>query len=577
MDRRTKILAIGFGVVIVYVLLSKVVYPNWVKPLLTIDERVAERKIELQRLEETQKAVDDARAEYRDYVARNGSFEPRRVETSVRDRINELIEKHKLEGTGVAPARPVEDRKTGLTTAVITVTAVGTLESAVSFLQDVSELPELIRVGNLALYPASTGRKNEKRDLVNVRLPVEIMVLPQNKVVGRIDEASLQPRDSVVRHSGKDYSEIWKRTPFTEYVDLPPVRVDVQRMANFEVGQQAFLQATPSGGEGNYTILWTPPEGLTEPGSARTGVDTSTPRTQTYTVTVTDTARDSKPASATVAVTVKEPKPPTQPVETQVVERPPPPPVEKRDPDARTKQIVMTLLQSAGTNRTRELMVVNSRNKETTYHRAGEDFDGGKLIFVHQTGGLVRTKDKYYVYPLGMHFEERLDYQAAADFPELMAAVEKAIALENARAEAARKKSAIDPESFNDDPAGAHPTVDSRGGDEAPASGDDAPEEAALPSAKPAITTAPATAPPVQKGGEGPIITDSHGQQGPGDALVGPPADQTKPARAQPAMPQPSRAAQKPQVTPAPATQNPTEPPRGGNTRPKPKKGRGRL
>ena len=50
MDRRTKILAIAFGAVTAYLALVKVVYPNWLQPLLSLDERVAQRREVLDRL-----------------------------------------------------------------------------------------------------------------------------------------------------------------------------------------------------------------------------------------------------------------------------------------------------------------------------------------------------------------------------------------------------------------------------------------------------------------------------------------------------------------------------------------------
>ncbi len=546
MDRRTKILAIGFGAVIAYLLVAKVVYPNWIHPLLTIDQRVAERRADLEKLEKIQKAVDDARLEYRDYVARIGSFDPGSVETAVRDRLNALIEKYKLETQSVAPSRPTEDRKTGLTTSVITVTAVGSLEAAISFLKDVSELPELVRVGNPAIYPAGgSGKKGTEKDQVNLRLPIEVLVLPKNKVAGSIDPATLPKSESFVRHAGQNYSEIWNRKPFTEYVEWPPLRVDTQKMVNVEVGQPAFLQATPSGGDGNYTIAWTPTDGVTEPTMARSGVDTSAVRTQTYTVTVTDTVKEHQPVTATVAVSIREPKPvPIKSSDPTPPPPPPPPPVVQRDPEFKSKQVVMTLLRNAGTSRTNELMVFNSGNKETTYHKVTEDFDGGKLVFVHQTGGIVHRKGQYFVYPLGTGFAECMEYQQAENYPELKAAATRAVALETARAEAQEKN----PQTVDQPVVGGQPTLDSRGG------------EGTVPDTMnhPAVATEGATGP----------LFPIPGLDSEEAALMGPP-DQA------PQTP----TAQNPPAQPGAKTQDPSRTPRPGSTRPRPTKGKnpGRL
>lgn len=446
MNRRTKILTALFAVVIGYVAVSRAVYPAWIKPFFSLDARIAERGKELARLEALADEVEKARWEYRGCVERIGTFDVGRVEMDVRDRLNGLIEKYKLQSASVAPSRPVEDRKTGLTATVITVSAVGTLESAVNFLKEVSELPELVRVGNPTMYPTSSGRKGADKDLVNVRVPVEVLVLPQQTVVGRIDLTELKKPETFVRHAERDYSPIWKGTPFTEFVPLAPLRVDVQRTITVETGQPAGLQATPSGGDGNYTIAWSPADGLVDPMSPHPTLDTSTARTQTYTVTVADGA-ESKPATASVAVTIREPKPveppPDQPaVVLQIVDTGP-----QRWPDARFMQIVMTLLRSVGPDRTNELMVYNTRTKETTYYRSGADFDGGTLVFVHQTGGLVHRKGQYFVYPLGGTLEDHLEASAAGGYPELKAAVERAEVGARARAEAeALAKAVEDPQ-----------------------------------------------------------------------------------------------------------------------------------
>ncbi len=550
MDRRTKILAIGFGAVIAYLLLAQVVYPNWIRPLLTLDERIAERRTELEKLEKTQKAVDDARLEYRDYVARVGSFDPGRVETAIRDRLNALIEKHKLENANTAPSRPVEDRKSGLTTSVITVSAVGSLEAAVSFLKDISEIPQLVRVGNPAIYPAGSGRKGEDLGLVNVRLPIEVLVLPKNQVVGPIDPANLPTSDSYIRHAGRDYSDIWNRKPFSVPIEWPPLRVDVTKMVNVEVGQPGILQATASGGDGNYTFAWTPTDGITEPNQARTPIDTSVPRIETYTVTVTDTVKDRVPVTATVAVNVREPsrKPTPPPVETPAVVHAPP--VIPRDPEHATKQVVMTLLRNAGNSRTNELMVFNSRNKETTYHKVTEDFDGGKLVFVHQTGGIVHRKGQYFVYPLGTGFDEHMDYKLADNFPELKAAAERAVALETAQAEARRQALPVaEPPGLLS--AENQPTLDSRGG--------------AVPVNDPAGAAADSPGP----------IFPAPGDSSQDDAIMGPP-DQTAPAPTTHTAPATAAQNQKqnPPAQPGAKTPDPNRPPRSGNSRPRPNRGK---
>ena len=83
----------GFAVLVGAGLVRGVVYPTWIHPLLTIDERIAERRKALDVLEAQEAAVQQARHEYKVLVARVGSFDVGKVETEVRDRLNRLIER----------------------------------------------------------------------------------------------------------------------------------------------------------------------------------------------------------------------------------------------------------------------------------------------------------------------------------------------------------------------------------------------------------------------------------------------------------------------------------------------------
>ncbi len=549
MNRRTKILAIGFGAVVAYVAISQLVYPNWIKPLFTLDQQIAEKNGELEKLEKLQKAFDDARVEYRDYVARIGSFDPGQVETAIRDRLNALIEKYKLENAGVAPSRPVEDRKTGLITSTITITGTGPLESAIGFMKEIAELPQLVRLGNPAISPSGSGKKAEEQDLVNVRLPIEVLVLPRNKTVGAIDPATLPKSEAFVRHdSTRDYADIWNRKPFIPYVVYPPLKVDVQKIVNVEVGKPATIQATASGGNGEYKFSWAPSDGLTEPNQAKTVVDSSAPRTQTYTVTVTDTIKDHQPVTATVAVTIREPQPVAK-VEPAPPPPPPPPPQPVQAatwPDAKFMQIVMTLMRSSGTNRTNELMVYNTRTKDTTYHKVTEEFDGGRLLFVHQTGAVVGRNKKYYVYPLGTTLGDCMEYQTAADYPELKAAAERAIAMETAQAEAKKKVPPVAAPPPAKQPVVPQPVEDSHGGE----------------------NTAPAGASgPVENvaDGSGPVVPAVNADSGVTE-LMGPPSPSPQPA--------PPTTQQDMQSQPAPKPQEPTGTPPTPGSRPRQPKGK---
>ncbi len=425
MDRRTKILLAAFAVLVGGALIRGVVYPAWIQPLLTIDERIAERQKVLDVLEAREAAVQEARHEYKALVARVGSFEVGRVETDVRDRLNQLIEKHHLQDAAVSPSRPVEDRKTGLWATSISVSANGTLESTIGFLKDLTELPHLTRVGNPSLSPVSGGRKDSKKEIVSLRVPVDLLILPRHRLVGTIKDAELIQPDSHVRHQGREYGMIWDRKPFSEYVPPIPLRATVARSFNVLKGQPVVLDGGATGGDGEYTYSWSPTEGLNDPTSMRPTVDTSTPATTTYTLTVTDGS--SNLAVAATTVTVREPPPPPPPavVQQEKPTPPPPPPGPKRWPDARNMTIIMALLQTMGTDKLDEFMVYNKISRQTNYYKIGDEFDGGELVFVHQRGGVVRRNEDYFVYPIGVNLDQHVAATAAEEFPELKLVADK--------------------------------------------------------------------------------------------------------------------------------------------------------
>jgi len=406
-------------------LVRGVVYPRWIHPLLTIDERIAERQKELDKLEAEDAAVQQARYEYKALVARVGSFEVGKVETEVRDRLNRLIEKHHLQDASVSPSRPVEERKTGLWSTSISVSANGTLESTIAFLKDIAELPQLVRVGNPAISPAGSARRGQTQDVMSLRVPVDLLILPRNQIVGPIVAAELAHPDSFVRHAGRNYAEIWNRKPFSEYVPPIPLKATVTRTVNVEKGTPAALEAVVKGGDGEYTVSWSPAEGLSDPTSLRPTVDTSTAGTKPYTLTVTDGSGGSD-ATATVVI-VREPRPPEPVVQAQapLPPPPPPPPGPKPWPDGRNMSICMALLRTLGAERLDEFMVYNNKSKETRYYKVGDDFDGGELVFVHQRGGVVRRSEDYFVYPIGATLDQQVEAGVADEYPELKSAAEK--------------------------------------------------------------------------------------------------------------------------------------------------------
>lgn len=433
MDRRTKILGLLFGGAIAFAVLSNVIYPQWIKPLIELDQRLVSARERRDKLQEEEERIERAAGEYRAMVNRVGTFDIDRAATEIRDRINALIDKHKLRADSVAPSRSRRDRKTDVESMTINVRAVGPLDAAIGFLADLYELPQFMRVGNVSIYPGSTGRDVLGPTPMNLRVPIEIRVLPQQKIVGRIDLDDIEQPEQLVRHEPRDYTPIWDGTPFDDWIPPVPLRAEITPSAtSVTEGERVWLQAKASGGLGRHTFAWAPSDKLTNPDGIRTQVNTNEPGQYTFTLTATDEKGESATASVNIVVMPKR-----EPV-VQRDDRPKPPPPPPPRPDARWtdrmhRRLVMTLGRTGYDGRLDELMVSNQRSRTTEYYAVDEDFDGGMLIHVHQTGGLVRRKDDprhpegqegYYVYPIGETLDRDIPIAQADAFPELQRVAE---------------------------------------------------------------------------------------------------------------------------------------------------------
>jgi len=414
MNQRTKILAVFFGAFIAYAIFSSTIYPNWIEPLLTLDQRIASKQKTLDKLNEIEDRVSKARFEYKAMVNRISTFEPSKLQNAVRVELNTLIDQHHLQEAKVTPSRISEDRKTKIKSMMITVTASGKLESVVSFMQDIVELPYLLRMGNVVIYPAGSSRRKKLKDIVNFRVPIELLILPKQRIVGLINEKDLKKPEMVIRHQGHDYSPIWKATPFLKFIPPVPLQVKAGKDVRMKKGQRRSLTPIVTGGDKPYKYEWSPPEGLSDPHNPKPKINSSEPFEQEFTLTVTDA--EGKTASDTIMIVVE-----------QRGVKPIPPVPTARDPrwpDRRNRQIVMSLLNWVGDKRVSELMVYNKRKKTTEYFGPGAEFDGGELVFVHQTGGLVRRSNGYFIYPIGNTIDQDLTIDQAGDYPELKQAYE---------------------------------------------------------------------------------------------------------------------------------------------------------
>lgn len=511
MDRRTKIMTAAFGLLVVYGLVDQVVYPVWIEPALTIDDRIAERREQLDELERIDQRVQLAKRQYFELASRLGSMDVGRIETDLRDRINQLIERHNLTDMQVSRTKPTRVGKNDLRRMRVVVKADASLESAMGFLRDVAELPHVIRVENVKMIPARSRKKGGDQHRVSLTIPIEVRILPQQKIPGKFDDSMFTQKESHVRHADRSYAPIWEGKPFWEYVPPIPLRVQAGRPLQVKVGKRATLSASANGGDKNYSYLWSPATRLKTPNQSKTDVDTSDEFTETYTVTVTDGTGKAVTASVrvTVAATKVAVKRTTGPLGVQIG-----PPVtvdvglrasltatisggqapykivwspsdrlrsatqSKTDVDtnkpfvqtyevfvtdakgdkasasvrveakrarwknAKYLQLRMALMRSKGEMSLHELMVYNNKKKREEYYALGDEFDGGELVFVHPTGGLVRRRNEYFIYPIGGWVDQDIKAEEAdaSEHPWLIRAAQQDRKRREAAAEAEAEK-----------------------------------------------------------------------------------------------------------------------------------------
>ena len=84
------------------------------------------------------------------------------------------------------------------------------------------------------------------------------------------------------------------------------------------------------------------------------------------------------------------------------------------DPNRRDKYVAGVLRGG-----TRELMVINRKRNTREYVAQGGQIDGGRLLYVHPLGGIVRKGDGDYFYELGSLLSEAVPVKDAADIPGL--------------------------------------------------------------------------------------------------------------------------------------------------------------
>ncbi len=122
------------------------------------------------------------------------------------------------------------------------------------------------------------------------------------------------------------------------------------------------------------------------------------------------------------------PKKTPEPVE--IVKTEPKPPVNMGPPaDPHAANLAVRMILRYGVD---EVMIENLADKSTEYVTVGEKLDAGTVVLIHTLGVVVHKADDkedygYFIYPLGLTLDMRINWLEASEWPEIQLAIQQYI------------------------------------------------------------------------------------------------------------------------------------------------------
>lgn len=219
MTAREKRIAGFLAVIIGALVLWRLGVPLLERTVLAVGRENEALREELDDLNAQMEGVEKPRSAYREYVARTGGTDAKKVRNALHSRLNELIKEAGLRDAKLSPKRTTPDRKTGVHPVEFSIGAEGSLESIVEFVEAYYELPYVARITLMKISPPGK-RAGQRGRLAKFSATLRAIVLPAHPVGLIGDESKLQQPATHVKHrEGETYALIWERKPFDEYVE----------------------------------------------------------------------------------------------------------------------------------------------------------------------------------------------------------------------------------------------------------------------------------------------------------------------------------------------------------------------
>ena len=169
--------------------------------------------------------VNAVRRTFREYAERTGGTNADEFKNTFYNKLTEMAKEAGFGDLRMQPS-PTEQykpagwrSKSNIKEVRFTISADGTLASAVGFLKAFYELPYITQITSLKIE--SAGRRSRRGgDQVQLRATIEALV-PPNDPVGQVNVGRITPATMKVKHDDRDYALIWERNPFKEYIEPP--------------------------------------------------------------------------------------------------------------------------------------------------------------------------------------------------------------------------------------------------------------------------------------------------------------------------------------------------------------------
>lgn len=247
MNKRTRILTMAFGGLILLWFLSGVAYPRWVRPLLNIENDIVELRDKLDEAAAFNERYELACREYTKLASRNGALQVASFKGSLHRRLEALAHDHHLDDLKVIPKRETRYGKTECWVVGFSVSGQQRLEDVLKFMRSLYELPPVLRIVDPKLSPVTPPRGEKAPDLVKVTLDVQALLLPPRphpRLDFQLAKKDLgSAPDRVVRHHNPDIVALAQRKPFMEY-ESPVVRpVEPTKPTNTHVPREELVRA----------------------------------------------------------------------------------------------------------------------------------------------------------------------------------------------------------------------------------------------------------------------------------------------------------------------------------------------